>query len=234
MSIYSTPKSRKRIVIVGATAAILSTALVGGGLASLTVETVREGSSLTAELRGGIEFDEGSGVIVKNVSPGQTAEEFIVTGTNVGNVPGHVMLSVDAFDTSKLSEGFLDNTKVQVVFDGINYPGTQAITLRDFVTKGFGAPRVEPGANVKYSVVITPAATAEGFTAEDLGNFNDATFNLKFTFSGIGDDGASDLSEYIAVHGESIATVGGNIFALPNADIKTASETGVAVETVGD
>ena len=230
---YQPLQSRKR----GVLAAGLAVALAVGGLgstalASLTVETLREGNQVTGEARAGMEFNDESGVIIKNISPGEVAEDFAVTATNVGNIAGHVALYATDLDVSALSDGFLDSTLVTITLRGHNNSsnGVATVTLREFAANAYVPTAVasntnfviQPGENVNYTVRITPPTTAENFTEDDLIIF-DQPFTLGFTFSAVDNQATpqSDLSRWAA---ENATVIGGNsMYSIPQAELATAS-----------
>lgn len=221
----------------GAALVVALTPLASTANASLTVvETSEETSQDWAELIAGVPFDEGYGVITKDISPGQPTESFSVLATNVGNVAGNVAIGPANYDISNFSDGFLDQTQVQVTIYQKSGPGgvTETFSLREFATNGFVATPasgaedfvVDPGQQVRWEITYIPAATSAGFDSDDLGSFTNS-FQLQTLFSGLDETGSSDLLRGLEADGSTR----GSISYMPWAQLVSASENGVAAVT---
>lgn len=234
---YAPLQNRKRSVLAAGLAVAIAVGGLGStALASLTVETLREGNSVTGEAKAGMAFTDESGVIIKNISPGESAEDFAVTATNIGNISGHAVFYAKNLDTANLSDGFLDNTYVTITLRGRNNDGAEAqVTLRDFAANGYLASNVSvngnfvitPGQNVNYTVRITPPTNAENFTTDDLIVFSQE-FTLGFTFSAVDNAGNSDLSRWAAANATVLGNAAwGGMYSIPQSEIANASQNGV-------
>ncbi|MDQ1130948.1 hypothetical protein [Microbacterium sp. SORGH_AS_0888] len=237
-AVYETPQSRPRgILALGLALAIAITGVGSLTYASLTVETVREGNAITGEAKAGLVFTDESGVIRKDISPDQAAEEFSVTATNVGNISGHAALSAPNLDVANFTDGFLDNTRftISALGDDNRWVAT-TVTLRQFATNGFvpahayrhNSHLIEPAENVEYRITVTPPTSAENFTAADLRAFSQE-FILAFTFSAADSSGNSDLYR----GAEQLNNRVGEFYLIPLADLANISANGVSETTVG-
>lgn len=236
-AVYDTPQSRPRgILALGLAVAIAITGVSGLTYASLTVETVREGNQITGEAKAGLAFTDESGVIRKDISPGQPAETFNVSATNIGNISGHAALSAPNLEVADFTDGFLDNTRLTIAARGDdNRDVATTVTLRQFASNGFvpahvyryNSHLIVPDQNVYYTVTITPPTSAENFTAADLKAFTEE-FVLAFTFSAADSSGNSDLYR----GAEQLDNRVGEFYLIPRADLANISANGVTETTV--
>ncbi|MEQ6896265.1 hypothetical protein [Microbacterium sp. KR10-403] len=230
MTFYNVPKNRKRVIVVGAMAAILSTALVGGTFAGLNASVEQEGHQIHGDAIFGLEFLEGSGLINANVSPNAEEQTFELRLKNGGNLPGTVAFKVIDGDKFEFSDAMLDETKVTIQFNE-SY-GQIDTTLRDFLTTGYvGVGEgyvITPGTEMNVVIKFTPTKDATDWDSDDLGEFSN-TFRTKFTLSASNSEGVSDLAAAAKANGTLVFDYRENkqVYAIPAADIETYAETGI-------
>lgn len=239
MSLISRIEEKNSLLVTG----LLTVAVLIGGVFVTSALTPTNASATTVSSRPGNLLDGGDhqeftfdgpdgGVIIDDLSIGQLPEDFYMTASNKGNVVGVPGLAVSNFDQSTISDGTLDNTHLIVtVWGQSGSVNSAAVTLREFISKTFVMGEVAhntnavaiPGEVTKVQVHIAPPTSAEGYTAEDFGDFA-ATFNLDWVFSAVDNTYGSDLGRYAVAKGELRAgTPQGGMFLIPNDEAVRAS-----------
>lgn len=227
-AVFEAPKHRKRGLLAMGLAVALAVTGMGATYASLTKTTVQEGHSVTGEATFGMEFLESSGIITADVSPGATAQDFVISARSRGNLTGQLAYSIDRPESFEFSDAMLDQTTVFVKMNE-SFGGFE-VTLREFIDNAFVSTQLVRGGedftiNLQFRPVTGDAAA--DWSPEDLGVFTQ-TFASSLTLSAVSNN-TSDLVEYAKANGKLLWDYNASkqFYSIPASELTKASEEGI-------